>query len=187
MEQHLYRWVKASDVGLPPIEIVTFEKLVEYGKNNGANIVNNMPWSFEYKGRPVTHENDEKYLVGVMSATCTKDNPVVLFNNETFNYWENVGRLNVLHKGRPDVLICCEGSWSFWSGKNRGSHIRVVREDLKYIEWLEPVEEHNQEEQAQMWNDIAARTNGVDGISFHIHSWLLEELSSKYHLIKIRQ
>ena len=55
------------------IEAVTFAEFIEYGKNNGANIVNGMPWSFSYKGHPVTHETDECYLIptleGVMQFT----------------------------------------------------------------------------------------------------------------------
>lgn len=45
------------------IEAITFEEFVEYGKNNGGNIVNGMPWSFNYNGHPITHENDERYLI----------------------------------------------------------------------------------------------------------------------------
>lgn len=45
------------------IEAITFDEFIEYGKKNGANIVNGMPWSFEYNGHPVTHENDECYLI----------------------------------------------------------------------------------------------------------------------------
>lgn len=45
------------------MEAITFDQLVEYGINNGANIVNGMPWSFNYKGYPVTHENDKLYLI----------------------------------------------------------------------------------------------------------------------------
>jgi hypothetical protein len=45
------------------VEAITFNALVEFGKNNGANIVDNMPWSFEYKGYQITHENDECYLI----------------------------------------------------------------------------------------------------------------------------
>jgi hypothetical protein len=45
------------------IEAITFNELVEYGKENGGNIVNGMPWSFEYNSCPVTHENDECYLI----------------------------------------------------------------------------------------------------------------------------
>lgn len=45
------------------IEAITFDELIEYGKTNGANIVNGMPWSFKYKGHSITHENDECYLV----------------------------------------------------------------------------------------------------------------------------
>lgn len=42
---------------------ITFDELVEYGKAHGANIVNGMPWSFSYKGHPITHETDDCYLV----------------------------------------------------------------------------------------------------------------------------
>mgnify|MGYP000515979209 CR=1 FL=1 len=49
-------------------ELITFNELVKYGKEHGANIVNDMPWSFEYKGLPVSHENDECYLVTVLSG-----------------------------------------------------------------------------------------------------------------------
>jgi hypothetical protein len=51
------------------IEAVTFEEFVEYGKQNGGNIVNGMPWSFEYKGQPVTHENDECYLIPTLEGS----------------------------------------------------------------------------------------------------------------------
>lgn len=50
------------------IEAITFEDFVEYGKNNGANIVKGMPWSFKYKGYPVTHENDECYLIQTLGG-----------------------------------------------------------------------------------------------------------------------
>lgn len=51
------------------IEAITFDELVEYGKNNGANIVNCMPWSFEYNGHPITHENDQCYLILTLEGT----------------------------------------------------------------------------------------------------------------------
>ena len=51
------------------IEAITFEEFVEYGKNNGGNIVNGMPWSFNYNGHPVTHENDECYLIPTLEGT----------------------------------------------------------------------------------------------------------------------
>lgn len=50
------------------IEAITFEEFVEYGKNNGGNNINGMPWSFEYNGHGVTHENDECYLVPTSSG-----------------------------------------------------------------------------------------------------------------------
>lgn len=51
------------------IEAIAFDELVEFGKANGANIVNGMPWSFNYKGQPITHENDNCYLIPTLEGT----------------------------------------------------------------------------------------------------------------------
>jgi hypothetical protein len=51
------------------IEAITFEEFVQYGKDNGGNIVSGMPWSFYYKGQPVSHENDECYLIPTKEGT----------------------------------------------------------------------------------------------------------------------
>jgi hypothetical protein len=48
---------------LPVADAITFDEFVEYGKANGGNIVNGMPWSFKYKNHGVTHENDDCYIV----------------------------------------------------------------------------------------------------------------------------
>jgi hypothetical protein len=45
------------------VDAITFNGLVAYGRDHGANMVNGMPWSFVYQGRPVSHENDDLYLV----------------------------------------------------------------------------------------------------------------------------
>ena len=51
------------------VEAITFAELVEHGKANGANIVNGMPWSWNYAGHPITHENDECYLIPTLEGT----------------------------------------------------------------------------------------------------------------------
>ena len=51
------------------IEAITFDELLQYGRENGSNIVNDMPWSFNYKGHPITHENDECYLIPTLEGT----------------------------------------------------------------------------------------------------------------------
>jgi len=51
------------------IEAITFDELVEYGKSHGGNIVNGMPWSFEYAGHSITHENDDCYLIPTDEGT----------------------------------------------------------------------------------------------------------------------
>lgn len=55
------------------IEAITFDELVEYGKSHGANIVGGMPWSFEYRGQPITHENDRCYLITTLEGTMQMD------------------------------------------------------------------------------------------------------------------
>ena len=45
------------------VEAITFDELVEYGRTHGANIINGMPWSFDYAGHPITHETDDCYLI----------------------------------------------------------------------------------------------------------------------------
>lgn len=51
------------------IEAITFEELVEHGVRSGAPIINNMPWSFSYAGQPITHENDNCYLIPTLEGT----------------------------------------------------------------------------------------------------------------------
>jgi hypothetical protein len=50
------------------IEAITFDELVEYGRQHGANIVNGMPWSFDYNGHPITHEDDDCYLIPTLEG-----------------------------------------------------------------------------------------------------------------------
>jgi hypothetical protein len=52
------------------IEAITFDELIEYGKifDTGGG-VRGLPWSFEYKGYPITHENDDCYLIPTLEGT----------------------------------------------------------------------------------------------------------------------
>lgn len=53
-----------------------FEQLVEHGlKQPGANIVNGMPWSFDFHGLPVTHESDRCYLIPFGALGTTRVEP----------------------------------------------------------------------------------------------------------------
>ena len=57
------------------IEAITFAELVQHGRDSGANIVNGMPWSFSYNGHPITHENDECYLLPTLEADHQRMTP----------------------------------------------------------------------------------------------------------------
>lgn len=51
------------------VEAITFDELVAYGKNQPeTNIVEGIPWSFKYKGFPITHENDTCYLIPTLEG-----------------------------------------------------------------------------------------------------------------------
>lgn len=57
------------------IQAITFDELVQHGiaccKEEGRehNIINGMPWSFKYNGHPITHENDQCYLIPTLEGT----------------------------------------------------------------------------------------------------------------------
>lgn len=53
------------------IEAITFDELVTYGLKqvDGNNIHNGMPWSFNYGVHPISHENDECYLIPTLEGT----------------------------------------------------------------------------------------------------------------------
>lgn len=55
------------------IEAITFDEFVEYGKEfvargGDGNSVNGMPWHFKYAGHPVTHENDDCYIIPTLEG-----------------------------------------------------------------------------------------------------------------------
>lgn len=52
------------------VEAITFDELVAHGRlHGGACIIGEMPWSFDYKGQPITHENDDCYLIPTLEGT----------------------------------------------------------------------------------------------------------------------
>jgi hemin uptake protein HemP len=75
------------------VEAITFQEFIEFGKNNGANIVNDMPWSFHYNSLPVTHENDECYLIPTTEGGCHH-----LFTPDDMLITEADGRIYPLKK-----------------------------------------------------------------------------------------
>lgn len=51
------------------VEAISFDELVEHGiaqckaEGRESNIINGKPWSFTYKGHPISHEADDCYIV----------------------------------------------------------------------------------------------------------------------------
>lgn len=50
------------------VEAITFDELVDFGKKHGGEMVSGMPWSFEYQGKIITHENDNCYLIPTLEG-----------------------------------------------------------------------------------------------------------------------
>lgn len=53
------KFIRKPDV----IEVTTWEEFIKYGLEVCTDSADGMPWAFEWNGRAVTHENDEKYIV----------------------------------------------------------------------------------------------------------------------------
>jgi hypothetical protein len=51
------------------IEAMTFDEMVQYGRDNGGNIVAGRPWSFKVNGHAISHENDECYIITTLEGT----------------------------------------------------------------------------------------------------------------------
>ena len=51
------------------VDAITFDEMVQHGIDVGGNIVDGMPWSFEYKGWAISHENDKCYLIPMLEGT----------------------------------------------------------------------------------------------------------------------
>lgn len=52
------------------VEAITFDELVACGLAHcGPHKHNGMPWSFDYAGHPITHENDDCYLIPTLEGT----------------------------------------------------------------------------------------------------------------------
>jgi len=67
-------------------EAVTFKEFVVIGKVLTTNIVNNMPWNFNYKGFTVTQESDIKYLLVKGDITIEFTPELVLVTDEQGTY-----------------------------------------------------------------------------------------------------
>lgn len=50
-------------------DAITFDELVAHGVASGVPLNGGMPWSFAYKGHPVTHETDDLYLIATPIGT----------------------------------------------------------------------------------------------------------------------
>jgi hypothetical protein len=52
------------------IEAITFDELVQHGRTQSiSRLFNEMPWSFTYAGHPITHEDDDCYLIPTLEGS----------------------------------------------------------------------------------------------------------------------
>lgn len=50
------------------VEAITFDELVAHGLEVARTAQNGLPWSFEYGGHAITHENDDCYLIPTLEG-----------------------------------------------------------------------------------------------------------------------
>lgn len=55
------------------IEAITWDELMKHGTEQVGeeNLIEGFPWSFNYAGHPLTHENDEEYLIPTLEGTMS--------------------------------------------------------------------------------------------------------------------
>jgi hypothetical protein len=51
------------------IEAITFDELVQIGKDQKVPLYGGMPWSFTYQNQPITHGNNDCYLIPTSEGT----------------------------------------------------------------------------------------------------------------------
>ena len=55
--------------------MISFNELIQHGLNNGANVVNDMPWSWKINGKAITHENNHCYLIETIDGFKRFEHP----------------------------------------------------------------------------------------------------------------
>lgn len=114
------------------VEAITFEEFIEYGKNHAENLVEGMPWHFEYNGHPVSHDTDVSYAIptleGIMMFTpedmlitgvngeiypCKKDIFNKTYELETKSGMTFEEAFKLMKQGYPVKLPSWGGYWTW--------------------------------------------------------------------------
>ena len=83
---------------------LTFDEFVQYGLSQNSNIVDGVPWSFDFQGLPVSHETNDKYLI-------TTPGGVVPFNRyETITYSGSPKSITVFSLGGSAMTYMIESA-----------------------------------------------------------------------------
>lgn len=60
------------------IEAITFEELVQHGRDQGVPCYNGMPWQFIYANRLISHENDGCYIIPTLEGNMFMNQDAML-------------------------------------------------------------------------------------------------------------
>lgn len=69
---------------------LTFDQFIQYGIEHGGNVVNELSWSFDFFGFPVTHENDDCYLISLHSGDTIRFNRYETIHVDPVNYPKHI-------------------------------------------------------------------------------------------------
>ncbi len=62
------------------IQAFTFDEVIAHGREHASNVTNGMPWSFTFRGHPITHGRDDCYILATLEGTnyLTPDDVLIL-------------------------------------------------------------------------------------------------------------
>lgn len=75
------------------VEAFTFDELVEWGKTcctcDDIPLVAGMPWSFNFRGHPITNETDDCYLIPTLGGTnkMNRLDMLIVDEHNTLSVW----------------------------------------------------------------------------------------------------
>ena len=134
--------IKSDDNTPPEYADITWDMFIQYGIDHTDNIVNGMPWSFDFFGHPVTHENDKLYLIDSGDIQFTYGDRLWFYKSELYHIPKGTIQevINTVNRQDvPDVIKKMSDFSNIDMNEPYSLHIKDVKDDR----WIS-VEEFNE-------------------------------------------
>jgi len=63
------------------VDAYTLDEIILCGMKSNKVLINEMPWSFEFAGMPVSHETDDLYLIGGAGLHMSHKDVLLIYRN----------------------------------------------------------------------------------------------------------